>query len=237
MMKTGFIRGLWGIFDNSHRITNRRFRVENNINKTLRNKYAPSSQTYVFGKENLIGLEKLGVKNLTLIQEDPFKFDLIKHQYRHKLELIRYAMEVDGYDEILYLDWDCYPTRSLPDDFWEVLRGKGVFQANLIQYHRKKCFWREVDQRKVPNGGFLYIRDKTIPARAIEYWDEMPQDNDEPAWAKIVEDLMGGKWTDINDYWNRFEPEWCNLHKSSPYSPEQLKSKKSCFIHYQGRGN
>lgn len=236
-MKTGFIRGLWGIFDSSNRITNRRFRVENNIKKTLGNKFAPECKTYVFGKENLKGLEDLGVKNTCLIKDSPFQFDLIKHQYRHKLELLRYAMEEDGYDEIVYLDWDCYPTRELPADFWEVLRQKDVLQANLIQYHRIKCPWRTQDPRKIPNGGFLYIRDKTLPSRAIAHWETMKQDNDEPAWAKVVEDMMGGKWTNIEEYWKRFEPEWCNLHKSSPYDLKLLQAKKICFLHYQGRGN
>ena len=77
-MKRGFIRGLWGIFDNSHRIKARRFRVENNIKATLSNKYSPESQTYVFGKENYEGLINLGVQNVKLINEEAFQFDLVK---------------------------------------------------------------------------------------------------------------------------------------------------------------
>lgn len=236
-MKRGFIRGLWGIFDSSHRITNRRFRIDNNIKKTVSGKFILPAKTYVFGKDNMEGLKKFGVDNIHLLSKEPFQFNLIKHQYRHKMELLKYAMEEDGYDEIVYLDWDCYLVKPLPTDFWESLNKKSKFQANLIQYHRKKCLWRNYDQRKVPNGGFIYIRDKNLPRKAIEYWEKMMQDNDEPAWAKVVEELMGGKWTNVDDYWEKFEPQFCNLHKSSPYPNEKLKSKNACFVHYQGRGD
>lgn len=236
-MKRGFIRGVWGIFDQSHRIKARRFRVDNNIKEALANPHSPESKTYVFGKENYDGLVKLGVNNLHLLQNEEFKFDLIKHQYRHKLELIQYAMEKDGYDEIIYLDWDCYPTKQIPSDIWDTLAKKESIQANLICYHRVKCPWRNEDRRKLPNGGFLYIRDKTLPSKAIAHWDKIPQDNDEIAWAKVVEDLMGGTWKGMQEYWDRFEPMMCNLHKSSPFEGEPCyRSKNICFIHRQGAG-
>jgi len=234
-MKRGFIRGLWGIFDNSHRITNRRFRVEKNIKDLLLNKNNTKFVTYVFGIENFSILDGLGVKDIVLVNNSPFQFDLVKHQYRHKMEIIKKAMEEDGFDEVVYLDWDCIPTCPLPNDFWETLGKKDAIQANLIQYHRKKCFWRQEDQRKVPNGGFLYIRDKTIPSRAIKIWETIPQDNDEVAWAKLTDEMMG-EWKGIETYWDRFEPMVCDLHRSSPYSPEKLKEKKLCFRHFQGVG-
>ena len=235
-MKKGFIRGLWGIFDRSHRITGRRFRVENNIINLLKNKNNTDFRTYVFGKENYDGLIKMGVKDVVLINEAPSQFDLIKHQYRHKLELIKYAMEVDNYDELVYMDWDCSPTKSLYKNFWQELGKKEVVQANLIIYRRKKAFWRKEELRKVPNGGFIYLRDKTIPQKVIDIWNTMKQDNDEPAWAKFTDDMVGG-WQGAHKYWELFEPMFCNLRGSAPYPKELMETKTDvCFLHNQGRG-
>lgn len=235
MSKRAIIRGLWGEYDPSSRILARRARIEKNINAMLQSKYQFPYRTYVFGKDNLKILNELNVKDTVLLHENPHQFDAIKYVYRHKLELIKYAMEIDDYDEIVYMDWDCVPQYDLPPTFWEDLNKKDVFQANLMMYHKIKCPWREQDQRKVPNGGFLYIRDKSLPQKAIDYWNTMPQDNDEPAWAKVTEELMGG-WKGIEEYWDRFEPMCCDLHRSSPFAPEFLAKKNKLFIHYQGLG-
>jgi hypothetical protein len=233
-MKRGFIRGLWGIFDKSHRITNRRYSIENDIKDILNNKFGELFKTYVFGKENYDGLRKMGVEDCDLFDEKPFMFDLIKHQYRHKMEIIKYAMENDGYDELVYLDWDCVPQKKINPDFWDELNKKASFQANLQLYHRKKCGWRAEDQRKVPNGGFIYLRDKTLPSLAIQYWEKLKMpDNDEPAWAKVTDEIVGG-WKGAGKYWELFEPMCCNLRGSSPYPKELLLKKDVCFIHYQG---
>lgn len=232
-MKRGFIRALWGIHDRSHRITQRRYRVDRNINEILKNGYTEPFKTFVMGSDNYETLSNMGL-NCELVTKNPSLFDLVKHQYRNKLEIIKYAMEEDGYDELVYLDWDCVPTRELPKNFWQELGKKESFQANLQVYHRRKAHWREEELRKVPNGGFIYLRDKSYPDRAIKLWEELGKgDNDEPAWAKLTDELSGG-WEGIAFYWDHFEPIFCNLHRSSPYSEELLLSKRECFRHYQG---
>ena len=111
---------------------------------------------------------------------------------------------------------------------------KDSFQANLQVYHRKKCKWRNDDVRKVPNGGFLYIRDKKIPALGIKYWEELGgPDNDEPAWAKMTDEMMGG-WQGADKYWEKHEAMCCNLHRNSAYDLQRIASKDICFLHYQG---
>jgi len=188
---------------------------------------------YVFGEDNYKMATDKGF-DCVLIDDKPYRFDLVKHQYRHKLEIIRYAMEEDGYDEILYMDWDVVPQKKMPSNYWDVLGQKESFQACLQVYHRRKAYWRKEELRKVPNGGFIYIRDKTIPQRAIDLWENLgSQDNDEPAWAKMTDEMMGG-WQGIDKFWDLFEIPFCNLHKGSPHSQEKLKSKDVCFIHYQG---
>jgi hypothetical protein len=167
-------------------------------------------------------------------------FDLIKYQYRHKMEVIRYAMEEDKYDEIVWLDWDCIPQKKLPEDFWKKCGQKGPIQGCLQMYYRKKCNWRIVNKRKVINGGFLYIRDKTMPFRAIKLWETMLQDNDEPAWSllidKIDEEFLNNNWenTDLSmkRFWDIYETSYCVLGHGSPFPKELLDIKDACFIHF-----
>lgn len=233
-MKRGFIRCVWGIYDNSHRLLARRQKIDGDIKRIKDCKFNEPFHVYIYGEDNYKRMVSNGF-NCTLVDKSPNPFDLIKHQYRHKMELIKYAMEVDEYEELVYLDWDCVPQKKLPSDFWEHCSKRGPIQACLQQYHKKKCFWRPNDQRKVPNGGFLYIRDKTFPGRAIKYWETMPQDNDEPAWAKLVDELMGG-WKDtatsLKLFWDTYETYNCSLWGMSPYSPELLKTKDKNFIHF-----
>jgi hypothetical protein len=231
-MKRGFIRAVWGIYDDSNRKTKRRKRIDADIANVLRNKFIEPFRVYVMGKENYEAISKQ-CPDCVMIDENPFRFDLIQHQYRNKLEVIQYAMEEDGYDEMVYLDWDCLPTKKLTDEFWIELGKKEVFQANLQVYHRRKCLWRERDVRKVPNGGFIYLRDKTFPSQAIEWWNKSPCDNDEPSWARVTDALVDG-WKGIEKYWDFFEPMVCDLHRMSPYSNTLINTKNRFFLHKQG---
>jgi hypothetical protein len=234
-MKRAIIRGIWGIYDNSHRLLARRTKIDTDIKGVLENKFEEPFVIYVFGEENYKKISALYPRCI-LIHKEPFMFDLIKFQYRHKMEAIRYAMEEDKYDEIIWLDWDCFPSAKVPLDLWDKLGKKESFQACLQIYHKKKCFWRPTDQRKVPNGGFLYMRDKTLPSKGIKIWETMQQDNDEPAWAKMTDELMGG-WTKDSDamtkkYWEMFEPEIASLRRGSPYPITLLNTKTPYFKHW-----
>lgn len=233
IMKRGFIRGLWGIFDSSHRLTNRRFGISQDIDILMKNEFNEPFRTYVMGRENYDLLLKAGVADAVLLDEKPFRFDLIKHQYRNKIEIIMNAMENDGYDEIVYLDWDCRPFKRLPSDFWEELGKREVFQANLQCYNRNKCHWRTENRRAVPNGGFLYIRDKSIPSLAAKRWEELGMgDNDEPAWAKVTDEITGG-WKGPEKYWEKFESMFSNLQACSYFDDKHLALKKNvCFNHF-----
>lgn len=259
-MKRALIRALWGIYkkDEKHpeiintlsqkhcdltvsRYLSRRNKMDRDMYKIWRNKLNDPFIVYVFGKENFEKVKTFGF-NAVLINENPAPFNLITETYRNKLEIIKYAMEVDGYDEIVYMDWDTIPTKKLLPNFWDILGKKEVFQANLQTYCRRKCPWRRSgDFRKVPNGGFIYIRDKSIPSKVISYWEELclkkiQSDNDEPAFAMLTDNMVGG-WKGIDLYWKLFEPEVCNLYKSSSFPKEQIAQKNICFMHYiQAKG-
>ena len=96
---------------------------------------------YIIGKNNLEYLKSKGFENLHLICDKPFKYDPIRRTWWQKLEVLKYAME--DFDEIVYLDWDTYLAREIPDNFWDSLGKKDIFQACLRKYACKKLCHRE----------------------------------------------------------------------------------------------
>jgi len=233
-MKRAFIRALWGVHDDSDRVLKRRYRMDKNVPVILKNKFNEPFITYVFGQENYDELKRIGCQNLILLSKEPHMFDPLQSQYRHKLEIIRYAMEEDGYDEILHLDWDCIPQKRIPSDFWETLGKKETFQGCLQSYKHAKCHWREKDRNVVPNGGFVYFRDKNAINKIIKIWEDMgSKKSAEPPMAKYVDEQMGG-WKGRMEYWKLYEIDFCNLHKNSAHPKELILTKNQCFIHNQG---
>ena len=71
--------------------------MEEDIKGIINNKFNQPFTTYVMGKENYENLLKLGIKDkghdCKLVNENPFTFDLIKFQYRNKMEIIKYALQ------------------------------------------------------------------------------------------------------------------------------------------------
>jgi len=232
-MKRAFVRGIWGVIKPDKKQIDRRKMVSNDIkNIVKKNKFSEPFITYVYGQENYDQLTGIGLECI-LIDKEPYYDNWYKRFYRHKLEIFKIAME--DYDEIVFLDWDCLPTKKLPDNFWKVLGKKESIQANLTQYKRAKCFWRKKEPRKIPNSGFVYMRDKTIPQKIIDIWEDFPAgykdlSSSEPPIAKLTDDMTDG-WKGKELYWDLFEPEFCNLNGGSPFPRERLEEKNSCFIH------
>ena len=231
-MKRAFVRGLWGYFDRSDRILKRKGRVDGNIKYLMGCKYNEPFITYVWGDSNYKILKDLGVKDLILVTKEPQQWDLVEFQYRHKLQLLKLAME--DFDQIVHMDWDVIPTKQLPIDFWETLEKKEPFQACLAQYKKIKCGWRKEDPRKVANGGWVYIREKQIPDEIITTWEQdwnTIKRSCEPAMSKWI-DNQNGKWIGVEEYYKRYEPEACSLSRNSPHKI----IKDSCFLHFAGVG-
>ena len=232
------IRGLWGIKDDSHRILKRRYRMDNNLKTLLSNKFyntLPPAIDYVWGIENFNYLKALGLPDVRLVCKDPYQFALKEEQYRHKGELLRIAMEDDGYDTILHLDYDIYPTKPFPKDIWEVMSRKESLQGNLQNYKHRKCNWREEDSHTVINGGALYIRDKTIPSQIIKTWEGEWNDNKksyEPALMKWLDEKYG-KWIGKDEYRRLHELEVIALRRNPVFKKD---TNDYCMIHYAGGG-
>jgi len=230
--KRAFVRGLWGIYSQENFIIERRYKMDYDIRLTIANKFSPPSVTYVFGLENFKYLKGLGLEDVRMVSADPNPYDLTGEQFRHKLDIFKYAME--DFDEILFVDWDCVSKKKVPADTWERMGKKEFCQANLQQYRRRKCHWRgNQDSRKLPNAGFVYCREKDFPDEIIKCWERDPQPSSEPPLARAMDERMGG-WVGMEKYWDLYEPDFCNIHRFSPYSKELIDSKDICFYHAQG---
>ena len=243
-MKRGFIRAFWGTSDVKYdegwaNPSTRYARMENDIKMVMGNKSTVPFTTYIFGQENYDMAKKLGVKECVLVNKEPFIYDLQKEFWKHKLDIFQYAMEEDGYDEMVYMDWDCLPVKPLFDGFWEQLGQKESIQCNLQFYRRRKCLWRgDTDTRKTCNGGFVYIRDKNIPDGFQKVWEKFEPEHkfwDEVTISKYIDNITGG-WKGTEYYWEHYEPMVCNLttvkKNRSAFTDERLASKNICFEHF-----
>lgn len=228
-MSGQFIRAIWGRYDRSHPLLERRYKIDIDIERIQKNPFNEPFKTFIFGQENYDLMIAKGF-DCILVDADPTPYDPIKFVYRHKLELIKYAMQ--HHPEIVYLDWDCTPTKKLPEDFWTELNKRAPIQFCLEGYKRPKCGWRKFDQNIVPNGGWLYCRDRAIITECIELWNLNPQDNDEPSFAQYVDNQIGG-WNKASKdlFWAKYESMYCILKRKSVYDATLNNNKPHCFYH------
>jgi len=249
-MKRALVRGLWGnVLSDPYGTTIRGSKVAKDIEAAKQT--GLPVVVYTMGTKNHEWLTGYGFDS-RLISNDSIIWDMERELYRHKLQILQSAIE--DFDEIVFLDWDCVPRKKFNDGFWQLLGKKESFQANLFQYRTKKCLWRDTDWRKVCNGGFIYIRDKSIPDKFIQNWDELKEwqrvkrearerqgkrlrfrekcltFDDEPAMSKYVDDTLGG-WKGVEAYWEHFEPMVCNLRKKSAFSETLNSTKTEYFRH------
>jgi len=224
-----FVRGLWGVYDNTRRFFKRRSKMDDDINMVQRNRYEKSFVTYVFGDDNYKYLVDQGFK-CKLVDKKPILWDMNTQQFRHKLEILKQGMQ--DFNEIVFLDWDCMPIKEIPKDFWDVLGKKAPLQAILRMYHRRKATWRKTDQRKIPCASFVYVGDKQIANDLTDLWEKMKKPwSEEVVLGKYMDNSIGG-WQGLDKYWELFEPDFFVLRQGKVFSKELLSSKFHCFDHF-----
>ena len=225
-MRSAFIRGLWGVPhpEAPTRLARSRWAIVPEIQQWKKCLSSVPFKTYAFGLENVELLSSIGIQ-ANVLSEKPEMWDNIKECFRHKIEIIRCALK--EYDEVVWLDWDCYPIAPLPDNFWSRIAEGQPYKACLKKLGRPHCMWRDTrdNQLYIPSGGFIYMRGLDMAEKLVKHWEEIGgPDNDEYAMAKLGDVLSGG-WNGPREYCLMFEP-FCCTTKRCRVCPEDLEVKK-----------
>jgi hypothetical protein len=184
-MDIKIIRCLWGKRDHQFFEKNlQSYHDECVLAKENDDKYGVDNQmVIVWDKENMNFIEKLGYPYHYMGESNPFSLNL---NFLHKILALEKAMEM--YDEILFLDWDCFAQKQLDDNFVNLLRSRSEIQMplyfypgemlkefyrinpkvndyhhyyNMLFYHMiRNGKWYFEDGIVVPNAGFIYCRNK-----------------------------------------------------------------------------
>jgi len=227
-MRSAFIRGLWGVPrpDAPTNELKTRVSVVPEIQNWERDSKGIPFQTYAFGTENKALLTSVKI-DAKLLDERPEVFDNVTKMWRHKIEIIRRAL--DDFDEVIWLDWDCIPVKSLPPDFWARIASGQPYKACLKMHKHTHCRWRSdyEHQRYLPSGGFVYIRGADTADWLIRCFDGLGWEraSDEDAMGKLGDEILGG-WKGAMEYCLNFEPYCCSTKRCS-CCPEEIRSKKT----------
>ena len=179
-MTSGFVRFLFG-----DSIVARRGKVLGDAERLLAEELQPSPLvTFAYGHGNYDWLRQRGVDAVLASEHPVIDWDLVGRRdpkdngqlnyggysiWRMKLDAIMRAFQ--WFDELVFLDFDAHLRKPLPSDFWERLRQGRPIQMPLIGYHVRHCRWRgKYNQRSVPEGAFIHLRDRSIVERAIELY-------------------------------------------------------------------
>ena len=268
-MKRGIIRGFWGLHEKD-----KNFSLEMSKFSFHRREHAPlypdmskelsrvwacidaelnrgltfPYTTYVFGEEYLNLFKSLGIK-CELINKNPYVHHPYYESHCHKFDIFKYAMEVDGYDEIIFLDWDCHLINEFDeDDIWNLLGKKGDFQACLQYYKRHRVDYRGSSEEKgyegleangmIPNSGFVYLRDYRYAEEMFKFIStgKPVRAYADGVLAKWLDHMHNG-WIGAERYWELHEPLCARLrrkfdiYRNKKNVLEEAKGMKTYFYH------
>ena len=205
-----FVRGLFG----DTKIPRSQTKVRQDVLAWTKNPVTIPCAVYCFGLDNARFLRSLGYDPVVLHRTGVVNFrGALRRRrsainnwgvnlFRHKLVIWQAALQ--DYDEIVWLDWDCRPLRTLPTDFWQTVTSRAAeMQATIRCYRRPKCPWRRGTNRHwIPSAAWVYLRGRTIADRLLFCHDLMPRQTEEVAMAAASDLLYGGwrgpqHWVDV----------------------------------------
>jgi hypothetical protein len=225
------IRTIWGrddhqFFSNSLKFYHDECRKASEYDK----RYKLDNQlVIVWDEPNRLLMEELGYP-YHYMGESRYSFQT---NFLYKILALKQAMSM--FDEILFLDWDCFIQKPLDWKFYERLRGKGPIQMPLYFYppeileeyktispfvneamHYFNMFfynmlrlgkWKFWGGLTLPNAGFIYCRDK-------EFFNALHQIQIDNGITSNVEEVCAliyfNKLIETTDeYLDRFEPVVC----------------------------
>jgi hypothetical protein len=184
-MNIKIIRCIWG--KNDHQFFEKNLKSYHDeciIAKENDDKYGIDNQmVIVWDEPNRILMENLGYPYHYMGESNPFSLNL---NFLHKILALEKAMEM--YDEILFIDWDCFAQKPLDENFVNLMRSRGEVQIPLYFYpneilkgfysinpkvdrydHYFNMFfyhiirngkWNFDNGITIPNAGFIYCRNK-----------------------------------------------------------------------------
>lgn len=197
----------------------------------------------VWDEPNKDLMERLGYPYYYMGESNKFDIGL---NFLHKLIALEKAMDL--YDEILFLDWDCFAQKSLDDNFLKILRSKGDIQIPLyfyggeiinrikltdpnknegakyfvdfMNYIIKEQKWKFRDGFAVPNYGFVYCRDKEFFKKILKIQkDDGISTNIEEVCSMIY---FNEFIESIDSYIERMEPAVCLGKNDNDMLGEQI---------------
>lgn len=162
-----FIRALWGDFKHF-------------INEIPR-KPMYNELVYVWGRDNFDFLKGLGYDTTLISEENEHHIGVDK--FNHKVECFLYASK--QFDKFIFLDWDVKqvkkfneliikdvpflsPVYAYPKEFYQLdYEPSNMWIKNQIEL-MKKYTWDMEDILVLPNAGFFYCGDNTIPTEMMK---------------------------------------------------------------------
>lgn len=223
-----FIRVLYGE-TLGHGYPNHRSKILGEVNNIIKNPNKVDFITYVMGEENYRILTDLGLKCVLIRKNSP----LGRSALLQKIEALNCAMQ--DFDEVILMDWDCVPTMTVEEVFWENFKNKEDLQCPLYKCPRNVVLWRKGRRvQKYLSGGFyVYCRSKAISS-TLYGWSKnkgLPNNwSDEIYYSRYIDDLLGfgETWEKVvgfveyqKMYFERFEPSGC-IHISSCFKERHI---------------
>jgi hypothetical protein len=226
-MSGKFIRTLYGDIQTVY------LKLKKEVSESLKdNEWAQNEIIhYAMGDWNYDFLKKHGAKHVVLVDHRPCIQPAGYTHFWNKTYMINYAMEVDGFEEIVFIDFDNTQKKPIDDRFWELLRAKkgrfnGSFQVPSVGYKKPICLEKrwggfrikgKHSLRKALNTSFVYCNDKSWMK---EYLDEYERyyvirgnthngANDEHILIYYLDRVFDVPH--INDIITDFEPDVCYL--------------------------
>lgn len=195
-------------------------------------------EVIVWGKENFEYLVNRGYK-CTMVSEQPYDYTIaaahtfVDHSSLiHKLKAIDLAVE--KFNEIIFLDWDCYNVKNLDSSFYSLVRQGNEFQVPLYVYPKEaleKLVKSDIDieyyhffskladyleehayrlneDYVIPNTGFIYCNNKIVTEKLIDIaiTNNLQTVPDELAVLYYAKELE----LDLDGFISKFEPSVIN---------------------------
>lgn len=232
-MQGTFIYGLWGNED----LTPRRAKILREIERWSQAKHRPQPWiVYVYGQNNRDWLDERSIPCIMLHTDPLVDFYEVGgppepwgkgqmawgdcSEWRHKTEIMLRAMK-QLRRPIVWLDWDTVLVKPVPDDFWRRMGQGQPVQMSIIQYRRVHCYWRarHDGRRTVPEGAFIYCRDRRIMSRVNRKYNKHRDVTDQAIFAMVMDEREKG-WPGRDEYKELGYEPYCHTIYAQIHKPE-----------------